>query len=131
MKSRYLLLPLLALAACFASSCSYFTRQESKHTTPAPSAAGRLAEPTDQDAAWLAKARADYPLKTCVVSNEELGGMGGASDRIYRQAGQPDRLVRFCCESCLDDFNKDPVKYLKLIDAPAIATAQHAAKPHH
>lgn len=131
MKTRYLLHPLLVLATIFASSCSFFSRQDSKHTTSAQSATGQLVAPIAQDAAWLTKARTEYPLKTCLVSGEELGGMGGALDFIYRQPGQPDQLVRFCCDGCPDDFKKDPAKYLKQLDAPAIATAQPAAMPHH
>ena len=72
------------------------------------------------DVAWLAKARAEYPLKTCVVSDEEIGGsMGEAIDFIYQQDGKPDRLVRFCCKDCEKDFLKEPAKYLKLIDEAA------------
>lgn len=71
------------------------------------------------DAAWLAKAKAEYPLKTCVVSDEEIGSMGDGIDHVYKQDGKPDRLVRFCCKNCLKDFNKDPAKYLKLIDEAA------------
>ena len=33
-----------------------------------------------------------------------------------RPAGQPDRLVRFCCNDCLDDFQKTPAKFLAMID---------------
>ena len=72
------------------------------------------------DAAWLAKAKAEYPLKTCVVDGEELGGgMGETVDYIYKQEGRPDRLVRFSCSGCIKDFNKDPAKYLKKIDEAA------------
>lgn len=72
------------------------------------------------NAAWLAKAKAEYPLKTCVVSDEEIGGsMGEAIDFIYQQDGKPDRLVRFCCKDCEKDFLKEPAKYLKLIDEAA------------
>jgi hypothetical protein len=80
-------------------------------------AAGKSATP---DAAWLAQAKAAYPLKTCVVSDETIGGsMGEGIDYVYKQAGQPDRLVRFCCKDCRKDFDKDPAKYLKLIDEAA------------
>ncbi len=71
------------------------------------------------DAGWLAQAKAEYPLKTCVVSEEEIGTMGDGIEHVYRQAGKPDRLVRFCCKGCLKDFNKDPAKYLKVIDEAA------------
>ena len=76
--------------------------------------------PAAPDAAWLAKAKATYPLKTCVVSDKEIGGsMGEGLDYIHKQDGQPDRLVRFCCKDCVDDFKKEPAKYLKLIDEAA------------
>lgn len=76
------------------------------------------------DAAWLEKARADYPLTTCVVSDEQLGGdMGEPFDFVYEQPGQAPRLVRFCCKSCKKDFLQEPVKYLKAIDDAAAAKA--------
>ncbi len=72
----------------------------------------------------LAKAKATYPLTTCVVSGESLAGgdMGPPVDYVYKQDGQPDRLVRFCCKMCIGKFKKDPAKYLKQIDAAAPAT---------
>lgn len=84
-------------------------------------------KPDKPDAAWLAQAKAAYPLKTCVVSEEEIGGpMGEGIDYIYKDAGKPDRLVRFCCKSCRKDFDKDPAKYLQMIDQ---AAAKKAKKP--
>ena len=78
------------------------------------------ATPAAPDAAWLAQAKAEYPLKTCVVSGDEFGGsMGEAVDYLYQQAGKPDRLVRFCYKDCRKDFDADPAKYLKLIDEAA------------
>ncbi|MBI2497469.1 MAG: hypothetical protein HYV75_05980 [Opitutae bacterium] len=83
-------------------------------------AADKSAAPSAPDAAWLAKAKAEYPLKTCVVSEEEIGGaMGEGVDYVYQQADKPDRLVRFCCKDCRKDFDKEPAKYLKLIDEAA------------
>ena len=76
-----------------------------------------------------APARNDtYPLKTCVVSEEELGGMGAPVEFIYRQAGQPDRLVRFCCKMCVPKFKKEPAKYLAHL-APAGKTEAQPAPP--
>ena len=72
------------------------------------------------DAIWLAKAKAEYPLKTCVVSEEEIGGsMGEGFDYVYQQEGRPDWLVRFFCKNCRKDFNKDPALYLNKIDEAA------------
>jgi hypothetical protein len=65
-------------------------------------------------------ATSSYPLDTCVVSGEKLGGeMGAPVDYIYKEAGKPDRLVRFCCKMCIPKFKKDPAKYLKMIDEAA------------
>jgi len=68
-------------------------------------------------AATATTAQSTYPLDTCVVSGEKLGGeMGAPIDYIHKEAGKPDRLVRFCCKMCIPKFKKDPAKYLKLID---------------
>lgn len=81
-------------------------------------------------------AKAAYPLTTCVVSGDKLepSSMGGPVDYTYKQAGQPDRLVRFCCKDCVKDFEKEPAKYLKKIDEAAAAKAKeesaHAAHQH-
>ena len=78
----------------------------------------------------LAKAKAAYPLTTCVVSGESLAGgdMGPPVDYVYKQDGQPDRLVRFCCKMCIGKFKKAPAKYLKQIDDAAAAKPAAAAK---
>lgn len=70
------------------------------------------------DKAWLSEARAKYPIDTCVVSGERLDDHAESKrqDIIYREPGKPDRLVRFCCKSCIKDFEKDPARYLELLD---------------
>ena len=85
----------------------------------APLAFATADKPAAPDAAWLAKATAEYPLNTCVVSGEEFGSMGKAIDYVYKQEGKPDRLVRFCCKDCRKDFDKEPAQYLKKIDEAA------------
>jgi len=52
-----------------------------------------------------------YTLKTCVVSGDKLGEMGDPF--VYAYKG---REIKFCCKGCLKDFNKNPAKYLKMID---------------
>ncbi len=94
-------------------------------------AAGSFAVAADKKAApaeaeLVAKARAAYPLKTCLVSGESLGSMGEAAPYIHRVKGQPDRIVFVCCEGCIDDFKADPAKFLKKVDDAA--KAQAAAK---
>ena len=67
----------------------------------------------------IAKARAEYPMKTCLVSDEPLGSMGEAVAHVHRVAGKPDRVIFVCCEGCIDDFKADPAKYLKKMDDAA------------
>ncbi len=50
---------------------------------------------------------ASYPLTTCIVSGEKLDGMG--DPYVFTHEGTE---VRLCCESCRDDFDKDPAKYM-------------------
>ena len=53
-----------------------------------------------------------YPLKTCIVSGEKLGGdMGKPITLVYK--GQE---MKFCCKDCVKDFNKDPKKWMKKFD---------------
>ena len=88
-------------------------------------------EPTPTKTAAAANATSSaYPLDTCVVSGEKLGEMGAPVDYIYKEDGQPDRLVRLCCKMCIAKFKKDPAKFLKLIDEaankkPASTEAEH------
>lgn len=57
-----------------------------------------------------------YPLDTCIVSGEKLGSMG--EPYAFVKSGQQ---VKLCCDGCLEEFNKDPEKYLKEIAAKAEA----------
>lgn len=54
----------------------------------------------------IEKQKASYKPTTCPVTGEELGD--GAVDYVY--AG---KLLRFCCEDCIKDFEKNPQEYLK------------------
>ena len=54
-----------------------------------------------------------YPLTTCVVTGEELGSHG--DPHVIDHEGT---TVKFCCEPCVDDFNKDPAKYLAKLTKP-------------
>jgi hypothetical protein len=52
-----------------------------------------------------------YPLKTCVVTDEDLGDMG--EPVVITHEG---REVKFCCGGCVKKFKKDPAPYLKKIE---------------
>ena len=53
-----------------------------------------------------------YPLKTCLVSGDSLGGMGDTVNALYG-----DRLIRFCCKGCIKSFNKNPRQYLPKLES--------------
>lgn len=62
-----------------------------------------------------------YVLKMCLVSDEKLDQ--GDPTFIYK-----GREIKVCCEGCVKDFQKDPEKYLKLIDAEEKKFAAGKAK---
>ena len=95
-----------------------------KPADKAPPTASSLVKAAIADKGWLAKAVADYPLDTCVVTGEKLTDMGEPLNYIFKQAGQPDRLVRFCCGDCPPKFEKEPAKFLKMIDEATAAKAK-------
>ncbi len=56
-----------------------------------------------------------YPLLTCVVSGEKLGGDMG-EPYVFVQDG---REIKLCCKDCKKDFDKEPAKFLGKIDEAA------------
>ena len=54
-----------------------------------------------------------YPLKTCIVSDEPLGGDHGEPYAFVHEGQE----IKLCCKPCLKDFNKEPAKYLKKLEA--------------
>jgi hypothetical protein len=71
-----------------------------------------------------AKSAAPYPLTTCVVSDEKLGSPADTVVYAHKEAGKPDREIRLCCDGCIDDFKKEPAKFLKKLDDAAKAAAK-------
>ena len=69
----------------------------------AEAAMALIEEPTAEQ---IAAAKA-YPLETCSVSDEKLGGMGEPVVLVYN--GQQ---LKLCCSHCLPDVKKDPAKLL-------------------
>lgn len=68
------------------------------------------------DEAVIAAQKASYPLTTCAVSGEELGGMGEPIEYVHGT-----RLVRLCCKGCIKGLQKEPAKAMAQIDAALIA----------
>ncbi len=59
-----------------------------------------------------------YPTTACIVSGESLGDedMGEPINYVHN-----NRLIRFCCKMCKNDFKKDPEAYIAKLDEAVIA----------
>jgi hypothetical protein len=57
-------------------------------------------------------AAADYPLKKCIVTGDAFGGDLGEPIKITYKG----RQILLCCKSCVRKFNKEPEKYLAILD---------------
>ena len=94
MKTKTYILPSAAAIALLFTSC-----EKPAVTSTTPPAAETAVVSDDA-----------YPLKTCVVSGEVLGDMG--KPYAFQHEGT---TVKLCCKSCLEDFNKEPAKYMSKI----------------
>jgi len=66
-----------------------------------------------------------YPLDTCMVTGEELGGeMGVPIDFVHK-----NRLIRFCCRGCLRDFRQNSNAFIEKLDAAVIASQRERYPP--
>ena len=122
---------LAVLVASAAYTALPLSAHEGHDKMAAAAMPGELVRVDDKtNASWLAKERTAYPMDSCAVSGDKFDGgdMGKSQDYIYKQEGKPDRLVRFCCKDCVNDFKKEPAKYLKMIDDAAAAKASGAKK---
>jgi YHS domain-containing protein len=56
------------------------------------------------------------PQTTCPVMN------GKIDEKIF--ADYQGKRIYFCCAGCLNEFNKDPEKYLKKMEAEGVTPAK-------
>ncbi|MDO8540197.1 MAG: hypothetical protein Q7S40_07100 [Opitutaceae bacterium] len=116
------LLPFLAIVSALFAAGSVTGAESKTKESPAEqpvTAKGKLVPAKEVDAAWLANARKNYPLNTCLSSDEKFGDPADIATFVYREPGKPDRLVLFCCEGCGDDFLKEADRCLAKLDAAA------------
>lgn len=107
-----LALPLLLVSALFGAA-------QDKPARPAPDKAP--AAQADPNAGIIAFQKPCYPLKTCVISGEELGPK--AVDTVV-----DGRLVRVCCNDCVAAVEKDKGGVFAKLDK-AVIEQQKAAYP--
>jgi YHS domain-containing protein len=67
--------------------------------------------PETKPAAPATAAPKAYPLKTCIVTENDLDSMGEQAAFVYR--GQ---TIKVCCKPCIAKFEKNPAKYLKRLE---------------
>jgi hypothetical protein len=60
-----------------------------------------------------------YPLDTCIISGDKLGGdMGPPIVFIYQDKTKGiNQEIKFCCPMCKPKFLADTGKYMKIIQA--------------
>lgn len=58
--------------------------------------------------------------KVCPVSGEKVG-KSGMDPVTYEYKG---KIYNFCCAMCIDEFKKDPEKYIKKVDEELKSRAQ-------
>jgi len=63
------------------------------------------------DAAWIESLRAGYPTNLCPVMEIDVEAMGTPTEILHGT-----RLVRLCCESCVEKFREDPAAWLARLD---------------
>ena len=78
---------------------------------PAPAAAPDAAAKPQHEMKKIAGSP-DYPLQTCVISGHSLTEMG--KPVAYSYDGTE---VQFCCPDCVEEFQKEPEKYLAKVQA--------------
>lgn len=54
---------------------------------------------------------AGYLLSECVISGEKLGGEMGSPVKVTHEGVD----VYLCCESCIEDFQKDPARHTRRV----------------
>ena len=66
------------------------------------------------------EAAANVGNKICPVSGEEVGG-GGMEPATYEHEG---KIYNFCCPACIEEFKKEPQKYIKKVEEELQASRQ-------
>ena len=97
-----LALLLVVVNGCDSNGHDHSDHDHGSHMKEGDSAASKTKSNTGDDA---------YPLEVCVVSGEKLGSMG--KPIVLQHEG---REVRLCCKGCVEDFNKDPKKFMAKLD---------------
>jgi hypothetical protein len=119
MKTRLvaLLTPILLLAGfALAQKPAASPPQKPADNPPQKPADTTPAKAGGTDAKVISFQKPSYPLDTCPISHEKLGGMGEPVDMVI-----DGHLVRLCCPKCKAGVEKDKAAIIKSIEAGVIA----------
>ena len=79
--------------------------------SPSPAATTETATAPAKVVKKVAEKPKPYPLKTCLVTGDDLDEMDDRVSTVYE--GQ---TFEFCCKPCLKKFEKNPGKYVKALE---------------
>ncbi len=97
---------LTAIIVLGVTTCAFAAGGESHHGSPgAAMNEDKLLDDAQQ------KEPVDAGNTICPVSGGKIGEMGPGVQ--YEHEG---KIYHFCCAGCIDEFKKDPVKYIKIIE---------------
>lgn len=93
-------------------------------------AAGKLCFAQEANEKTISKEAVNVGNKVCPVSGDKVDEKTKAT---YEYKG---KIYNFCCTACVDDFKKDPEKYIKKIEEeketkPESGTHEHMHEGHH
>jgi hypothetical protein len=66
-----------------------------------------------------------YPLQTCIISGDKLGGDMGAPIVFVYSNKDVNQEIKFCCPMCKPKFLADTDKYMKIIHAAEAKNAKN------
>ena len=116
---KKLILTLAVIAGSSALAIAYNASQKTgdlkanlEEAAPASMSCCKTAAALEVTAADPEKPKAKpYPLETCIVSDEKLGGMG--KPVVFEYQGQE---IKLCCKACRKKFDADPATLLKKLE---------------
>ncbi len=117
---RFLITAIVVLALPAAAMVGCGSKEENPQVAGNSSQGTKKADASKADNARVTAAKA---IDWCIVSGEALGSMGDPVSYTYK-----DREMKFCCKSCVKQFEANPMAYLARLDS---AQAGQIKQPGH
>ncbi len=98
MRTKFILTFLISLLFCVT-----YVYAEQGHSEHKGSMRGDMASSTSA---------VEVGNKICPVSGEKIGGAMGPGEQYEYQG----KIYNFCCSGCIEEFKKNPEKYVKIVE---------------